>query len=106
MSKKYSFEFKLKVVQEYLAGKGGSMYLAEKYNVTAHSLVQKWIAQYIYVDFGKLVTARISFSLYSLRRLQITLAIFSLLLLPDAVSSILLKMHSLFLNAELFLPTL
>ena len=46
MSKKYSFEFKLKVVQEYLTGYGGSLYLTKKYNISSHSLLQKWIAQY------------------------------------------------------------
>ena len=32
MSKKYSFEFKLKVVEEYIAGKGGYIYLTSKYS--------------------------------------------------------------------------
>ena len=28
---KYSFEFKLKLVHDYLSGQGGSMFLAKKY---------------------------------------------------------------------------
>ena len=34
---KYSFEFKKKIVDEYLAGKGGSRYLAHKYNLATMS---------------------------------------------------------------------
>lgn len=30
---KYSYEFKKKIVQEYLAGNGGATYLANKYNI-------------------------------------------------------------------------
>ena len=30
---KYSYEFKKKVVQEYLVGKSGCTYLSKKYNV-------------------------------------------------------------------------
>jgi len=40
---KYSFEFKKKIVTEYLNGKGGYEYLSEKYNVPASSNVKKWI---------------------------------------------------------------
>ena len=40
---KYSFEFKKKIVTEYLNGKGGYQYLSEKYNIPAHSNVKKWI---------------------------------------------------------------
>jgi len=43
---KYSFEFKKKIVEDYLAGKGGIRYLAHKYNVPAQSNVQKWINNY------------------------------------------------------------
>ena len=60
--------------------------------------------QYIYVDFGKPVTARISFSLNSPRRLCIILACFSEVFLPpNAISSALLNTHfqSLILNSHL-----
>jgi len=43
---KYSFEFKKKIVEDYLAGKGGTGYLADIYNVPAQSNVQKWINNY------------------------------------------------------------
>ena len=43
---KYSFEFKKKIVLEYLAGKGGYKYLADKYGVPAESDVRKWINNY------------------------------------------------------------
>ncbi|MGC6174544.1 IS3 family transposase [Lacrimispora sp. 38-1] len=43
---KYSFDFKKKIVEDYLAGKGGTRYLADKYNVPALSNVQKWINNY------------------------------------------------------------
>ncbi|CAM3375758.1 helix-turn-helix domain-containing protein [Nosocomiicoccus ampullae] len=43
--KKHSFEFKVKVVNEYLNGSGGYRVLGEKYNVD-RSLVQKWVRQY------------------------------------------------------------
>lgn len=50
---KYSFEFKKKIVDDYLAGKGGYMYLADKYNVPAKSNVEKWIHNYqTYGDEG------------------------------------------------------
>ncbi|WP_027937859.1 helix-turn-helix domain-containing protein, partial [Anaeroarcus burkinensis] len=43
---KYSFEFKLKVVQEYLNGKGGYVFLSKKYNIPAIKDIQKWVAIY------------------------------------------------------------
>lgn len=43
---KYSFEFKKKIVEDYLASKGGTRYLADKYNVPSQSNVQKWINNY------------------------------------------------------------
>lgn len=49
---KYSFEFKKKVVQEYLDGQGGTLYLSRKYNISHISAiqVQKWIKAY--QEFG------------------------------------------------------
>ena len=46
MSNKYSFEFKLKIVQEYLKGPLGYTLLAKKYHVSYKSEIQKWVNQY------------------------------------------------------------
>jgi transposase len=43
---KYSFEFKKKVVQTYLDGKGGYGSLAKQYNIPNHEQVRKWIKAY------------------------------------------------------------
>jgi transposase len=42
---KYSFEFKRMVVNEYLSGQGGWMYLSQKYNLS-RSLIQRWVSNY------------------------------------------------------------
>lgn len=42
---KYSFEFKLKLVQEYLSGEGGYTSLCEKYHI-ARSPLLRWVASY------------------------------------------------------------
>ena len=42
---KYSYEFKLRVVNEYLRGQGGWNYLSQKYNLT-RSLIQRWVSNY------------------------------------------------------------
>ena len=42
---KYSDEFKISVVKAYLAGDGGTEFLAKKYNV-ARSCIRQWVAQY------------------------------------------------------------
>lgn len=46
MSKKYSYELKLKVVREYLDGDLGPSSLARKYHISSDSLIHKWINQY------------------------------------------------------------
>lgn len=46
MSKKYSVEFKFKVVQEYLQGTIGAQLLAKKYHLSNKCLVTKWVNQY------------------------------------------------------------
>ena len=46
MSKKYSFDLKMKIVQEYLDGKGGYKYLASKYSLSSSTLLERWVAQY------------------------------------------------------------
>lgn len=43
---KYSFEFKLKVVQEYLNGEGGYAFLSKKFNVSSKRDIEKWVATY------------------------------------------------------------
>lgn len=48
---KYSFEFKLPFVQEYLEGKGGLAYLAKKYGVSSKNQVHGWINDYR--EFGE-----------------------------------------------------
>ena len=43
---KHSFEFKKKVVLEYLDGKGGVQYLSKKYGLGSNSQLRKWINAY------------------------------------------------------------
>jgi transposase len=44
---KYSYEFKKKIVQEYLAGNDSATYLANKYNIPHDSVVKQWIKNYL-----------------------------------------------------------
>ena len=44
--KKYSTEFKMKIVQEYLNKEGGYKYLTDKYGLSDHSIVRRWINSY------------------------------------------------------------
>ena len=48
---KYSFEFKMEVVQAYLNGEGGYKYLANKYNIPAKRRIEEWV--HSYKAFGK-----------------------------------------------------
>ena len=43
---KYSYEFKKKVVQDYLDGEGGKAFLAKKYGVKSPSNIIKWVNSY------------------------------------------------------------
>ncbi|NTL44070.1 IS3 family transposase [Enterococcus faecium] len=43
---KYTFELKLKIVHDYLDGKGGSDYLAKKHSIKVPSQVKRWINAY------------------------------------------------------------
>ena len=43
---KYSFDFKKKVVLEYLSGVGSQDYLIEKYDICGKAQLQRWIASY------------------------------------------------------------
>ena len=40
---KYSYEFKKRVVDAYLNGEGGYIYLAETYGIAAWSNIKKWV---------------------------------------------------------------
>ena len=48
---KYSYEFKMKVVQAYLNGDGGYEYLTKKYDISHHSLIETWVNAYR--EFGE-----------------------------------------------------
>ena len=48
---KYSYEFKLKVVQAYLNGKGSYAFLAKQHNVHSKEQVRNWVQAY--QEFGK-----------------------------------------------------
>ena len=43
---KYSYEFKLKIVQVYLNGEGGYGYLAKKYNLPSQRTIEYWVHTY------------------------------------------------------------
>ena len=43
---KYSFEFKKKVVLEYLSGGGGRKYLTKKYGIKSYGQLKTWIKAY------------------------------------------------------------
>lgn len=43
---KYSFEFKKKVVDEYLRGEGGRNYLANKYHIASSQIIIQWVNNY------------------------------------------------------------
>ena len=47
---KYTFEFKKKVVQEYLEGKGGYAYIAKQNGIPAESHLRRWVNAY--KEFG------------------------------------------------------
>jgi len=43
---KYSYEFKLKVVQAYLNGEGGYNHLCKKYNIPSKQILARWVASF------------------------------------------------------------
>ena len=45
MGKHYDMEFKNKILNEYLSGKGGSKYLGKKYSIS-YSTIDTWIKIY------------------------------------------------------------
>src|SRR5699024_9812007 len=48
---KYDLAFKLKTVEAYLAGEGGYLTIAKKYDVPSESNIRKWVR--IYLKYGK-----------------------------------------------------
>ena len=48
---KYSFKFKLQVVQAYLTGEGSYNYLSKKYGILSEKDIRKWVNAY--KAFGK-----------------------------------------------------
>ncbi len=55
---KYSFEFKLKLVHDYLSGQGGLRFLAKKYGVKNNSQISKWINAYKELGEDRLLRSR------------------------------------------------
>lgn len=43
---KYSYEFKKKIVLEYLSGKGGPVTLARKYGIPSATRIKEWVKSY------------------------------------------------------------
>ena len=43
---KYLVEFKQKIVQEYLNGEGGYVFLATKYGIANKCVLQRWVSAY------------------------------------------------------------
>jgi transposase-like protein len=52
MGKHYDIDFKNKILNEYLRGQGGSIYLGKKYNIPSHT-IDTWIR--IYKRQGNLI---------------------------------------------------
>src|SRR5699024_7354110 len=48
---KYDLAYKLKTVEAYLAGDGGYLTIAKKYDVPSESNIRKWVR--IYLQYGK-----------------------------------------------------
>ena len=48
---KYSYEFKLKVVQAYLNGEGSYAYLSKKHNIPSKDKINIWVKTF--KEFGK-----------------------------------------------------
>lgn len=43
---KYSTEFKMKIVQEYFNKEGEYKYFTDKYRLSDHSVVRRWVNSY------------------------------------------------------------
>ena len=55
---KYSYEFKKKVVDDYLAGGGGFSYLAKKYSIPHFEIIRRWVNAYQTLGTDGLVRSR------------------------------------------------
>ena len=55
---KYSYEFKMKIIQEYLSGKGSYEYLAKKYNIASSTTVNEWLLSYKGLGKESLIRSR------------------------------------------------
>jgi len=55
---KYSFDFKLKLVQEYLEGKGSYKFLCDKFSIAHKKSLQQWVATYNAFGEAGLVRSR------------------------------------------------
>lgn len=55
---KYSAEFKMKIVQEYLNKEGGYKYLTDKYGLSDHSVVRRWVNSFKSQGFEGLKVSR------------------------------------------------
>ena len=47
MGKHYKFDFKIKIVQEYLNGKQGYASLTKTYGLSSDSILKRWVNQYL-----------------------------------------------------------
>ena len=43
---KYSFEFKKKVIEDYLRGEGSEKFLSQKYGLPSTAIIHRWIGSY------------------------------------------------------------
>jgi len=55
---KYSYEFKMEVVQAYLKGEGGYGYLAKKYNLPSPRTIEYWVHAYNTLGENSLTRSR------------------------------------------------
>ena len=55
---KYSYEFKLKIVQAYLNGEGSYDWLAKKYNIPSSTPIKEWVATYKEFGYEGLMRSR------------------------------------------------
>lgn len=55
---KYSYDFKFKLVQEYLEGKGGYQYISDKYSLPDKNYVRRWVEVYKSIGNEGLMRAR------------------------------------------------
>ncbi len=55
---KYSYEFKRKIVEEYLEGAGSYKYLAKKYQIKSNSTLHKWVNAYQILSEEELLRCR------------------------------------------------